>query len=264
MPFSSLFKEAASYEAQPGQNLGDYCFQKLCELWKLDIDIPDKYQLNIAIGGIPDNTVAHTVRSAQHDDNPNALYAFINIVDDMPSQGQESTGTTEKGRLPMLSGRLRCNKSGKEGDTSKRINILDRVKPVENLCEISACVNGKRMDSLVDTDSVCTVMHSSVARELGIATKVIADALLRMFARQTVVANMVARVTIAIQNAKADVDSFVVPDEYTRHPVIVGRNFILQDHVVTIKHGNRLIFNEIPTFGLEQIATTRHVWKERV
>lgn len=51
----------------------------------------------------------------------------------------------------MLSGRLRCNKSGKEGDTSKRINILDRVKPAGNLCEISACVNGKRMDSLVDT-----------------------------------------------------------------------------------------------------------------
>lgn len=98
MPFSRLFKEVASYEARPGQNLGDYCFQKLCELWKLDIDIPDKYQLNIAIGGTPDNAVAHTVRSAQHDDDPNALYAFINTVGDMPSQGQESTGTTEKGQ----------------------------------------------------------------------------------------------------------------------------------------------------------------------
>lgn len=90
-------------------------------------------------------------------------------------------------------------------------------------------------------DSACTVMHSSVARELGIAT---------------VVANMVARVTIAIQNTKADVDSFVVPDEYTRQPLIVGRNFILQDHVITIKHGNRLIFNEIPTLGRKQVATT--------
>lgn len=84
-------------------------------------------------------------------------------------------------------------------------------------------------------------------------------ALLRMFAGQTVVANMVARVTIAIQNAKAEEDSFVVPDEYTRHPVIVGRNFILRDHVVTIKRGNRLIFNEIPTLGRKQIATTRDV-----
>lgn len=75
-----------------------------------------------------------------------------------------------------------CCGATKEGDTSKRINILDRVKPVANLYEISACVNGKRIDSLVDTDSAYTVMHWSVARELGIATKFIADALLRTFA----------------------------------------------------------------------------------
>lgn len=60
---------------------------------------------------------------------------------------------------------------------------------------------------------------------------------------------MVARVTIAIQNAKAEVNSFVVADEYTRHPVIVGRNFILQD----------LRINEIPTLGRKQIATIRDV-----
>lgn len=78
MPFSRLFKEVASYEARPGQNLEDYCFQKLCESWKLDIDIPtDKYQVDVAIGGIPDNSVAHTVHSPQHDVDPNTLYAFI-------------------------------------------------------------------------------------------------------------------------------------------------------------------------------------------
>jgi hypothetical protein len=250
MPFGRLFKEEASYEARPGHNLGDCCFQKLCELRKLDIDIPDKYQVDMAIGGIPDDTVAHTVRSAQYDE-PNALYAFINILGDMPSRGRESTigriwngrqrprkkesgvyrrparGATGAERWEIA---RRCNKSEKEGyHPSKQINILDRVKSVGNLYEISVRVNGKRVDSLVDTDSAGTVMHSSVARKLDIATRVITDALLRMFVEQTVVANKLARVTITIQNAKADMDSFAVPDGYTRHPAIVARNFILQD-----------------------------------
>lgn len=62
MPFSRLFKEAASYETRPMQNLRDYCFQKLCKLRKLD--------------DIPDDAIARTVRLVQQDD-PNALYAFM-------------------------------------------------------------------------------------------------------------------------------------------------------------------------------------------
>jgi predicted aspartyl protease len=63
---------------------------------------------------------------------------------------------------------------------------------MRNLYEISILINGKRGDSLVDTGRACIVMHLSVARELGIATRVIADAFLRMFAEQTMVANKVA------------------------------------------------------------------------
>lgn len=80
-----------------------------------------------------------------------------------------------------------------------------------------------------------------------------------MFARKTVVENKVARVMIAIQNVKTDVDSFVVPDEYTRHLVIIRQDFRLQDHVVMIKRGNRLIFNESSTFGRKKIATGRDI-----
>lgn len=50
------------------ENLRDYCFQKLCKLRKLHIDIPDKYQVDMVIRDIPDDAVARTVRLAQHDD----------------------------------------------------------------------------------------------------------------------------------------------------------------------------------------------------
>jgi hypothetical protein len=62
-------------------------------------------------------------------------------------------------------------------------------------------------------------------------------------------ANKVARATITIQNAKIDIDSFVVPDEYMRFRVIVGQDFILQNYMVIVKRRNRLILNEIPALA---------------
>lgn len=64
---------------------------------------------------------------------------------------------------------------------------------------------------------------------------------------------------IAIQNGKTNVDSFVIPDEYTRHLVIIRQDFRLQDHIVMIKRGNRLIFNESPTFGRKKITTEKDI-----
>lgn len=61
VPFAKLFKEAALYESNPGQALGNYCFQKLSKMRRLDIDIPDKYLIDAVIGGITDENVARTI-----------------------------------------------------------------------------------------------------------------------------------------------------------------------------------------------------------
>lgn len=83
VPFSKLFKEAALYESTPGQALGDYCFQKLAKMRKLDIDIPDKYLIDAVIGGISNENVARTVRSAQHRD-ANQLYTYMTTLGNLP------------------------------------------------------------------------------------------------------------------------------------------------------------------------------------
>lgn len=114
VPFNRLFKEAASYEARPGQNLGDYCFQKPCKLRKLDIDIPDKYQANMVTGGIPDDAVARTVSSAKHYD-PNALYAFMSTLGDMPSRGRVTRGRL----VSITSGESRPRPTAMDGDCQK-------------------------------------------------------------------------------------------------------------------------------------------------
>lgn len=77
--FNKLFKEAALYKSTPGQSLGDYCFQKLSKMRKLDIKIPDKYLIDAVIGGITDEHVARTVRSAQQD-SANKLYAYMTTL----------------------------------------------------------------------------------------------------------------------------------------------------------------------------------------
>ncbi|XP_076285572.1 uncharacterized protein LOC143211626 [Lasioglossum baleicum] len=48
IPFSRLLKEAVSYEAKPGQCLGDYCFNKMNMIQRLDDKIID-----MIIHGVP-------------------------------------------------------------------------------------------------------------------------------------------------------------------------------------------------------------------
>lgn len=73
------------YESSPDQTLGDYCFQKLNKLRKLDIAIPNKYIIDAVIGGITDVTIARTVHAAQVND-ANELYAYMTVLGDVVSK----------------------------------------------------------------------------------------------------------------------------------------------------------------------------------
>lgn len=72
--FGKLFKEAINYELRPGQSCGNYCRQKLHKLRKLDM--PDKYLIDIVIGGIPNETIAREIRAANLTD-PDKLYELM-------------------------------------------------------------------------------------------------------------------------------------------------------------------------------------------
>ncbi|KAK2577918.1 hypothetical protein KPH14_011863 [Odynerus spinipes] len=85
VPFDKLCKEAAIYEAIPGQSLGDYCFQKLNKIRLLNINLPDNYIIDLIIGGIKDANIARTIRSAQHTD-ANSLYSFMNNMGTIPTR----------------------------------------------------------------------------------------------------------------------------------------------------------------------------------
>lgn len=56
---------------------------------KLDIDIPDKYLIDAVIGGVTDENVARTIRSAQHC-NANELYAYMTTLGSLPSKNERN------------------------------------------------------------------------------------------------------------------------------------------------------------------------------
>ncbi|CAK9810847.1 hypothetical protein ANTQUA_LOCUS6654 [Anthophora quadrimaculata] len=92
MPFSRLLRKADLYEAKPGQQLGDYCFQKLNLIRRLNIGLSDEKTINMVIFEVPDEPLARTIRSAKYT-GPNDLYAYMCMMGNMP--GKEKRKETE-------------------------------------------------------------------------------------------------------------------------------------------------------------------------
>ncbi|XP_011861043.1 PREDICTED: uncharacterized protein K02A2.6-like [Vollenhovia emeryi] len=299
VPFSKLFKEAALYESAPGQALGDYCFQKLNKMRKLDI-IPDKYLIDAVIGGITDESVARTVRSAQHCD-ANALYVYMMTLGNLSSKGEKNKtaamSSFRNERKSQSSGRainqsqvkedentkptdgntnaVKCFNCGKEGHIAKKcrmprieceqchrlghnadkcasrkdVNAVTERKRSANLYERPVIVNGHKIDGLLDTGSSCSLLRKSVAERWNIPISI--TPVLRGFAGQVATSNQAAACNIRVMNATAQVDAVVVPDNQLVYDIIVGRDFLEQEHIVSIKRGNKLTLEQLPTLDTE-------------
>ena len=79
VPYSKMLREAALYEAQPGQDLSEHCFNKITLLKNLNPNTPEEYLVDGVIGGIGDENISRTVRSAKCGDS-NELYAYLSAV----------------------------------------------------------------------------------------------------------------------------------------------------------------------------------------
>lgn len=92
LPFSKLLKEAALYETHTGQDLSEYCFNKLDKLRALKLTIPELYLVDAVIGGISDENIARSARASRFT-NTNELYSYLSTLGCMPST---STGEIVK------------------------------------------------------------------------------------------------------------------------------------------------------------------------
>lgn len=84
LPFSRLLREAALYETHKGQDLSEYCFNKLDKLRALKLRIPELYLVDAVIGGITDENIARSARASRFTDT-NELYAYLSTLGCIPN-----------------------------------------------------------------------------------------------------------------------------------------------------------------------------------
>lgn len=100
VPFVKLMREAVLYEAAPGQDLGDYCFQKLDKLRKLEATYTDEQLIDMVIDGINHNGIARTARAAQQT-VAHEFYHYMTTLSKMPQRSlsrRDDKGRDDKGR----------------------------------------------------------------------------------------------------------------------------------------------------------------------
>lgn len=85
LPFVKLLKDAANYSAHPGQDLSEYCFNKMDKLKALKIEIPEEYLVGAAIGGIAGEGIERSVRSSRYE-TTSEMYSFLSNIGAMPQK----------------------------------------------------------------------------------------------------------------------------------------------------------------------------------
>lgn len=147
-----------------------------------------------------------------------------------------------------------CNRLGHRAEKcpmKKDVNTVKKVRGTSNLYERYIFVNGHKIQGLIDTGSSCTLLRISVAEKYNRVISVASDNVLRGFAGQVTTSNRSTPCNIRIMDATARVNAIIVPDDHLIYDVIVGRDFLEQEHIVTIKRGNRLIFKQLTAINNE-------------
>lgn len=142
----------------------------------------------------------------------------------------------------------RCNRLGHRAEKyplKKDINTVKEINTVSNLYERPIIINGHKITGLIDTGNGCTLVRISVAAKYNMIVASTSKNVLRGFAGQITTSNRSTHCEIKIMGATARVDAIVVPDNHLMCNVIVGRDFLEQEHIITIKKGNKLIFKQL-------------------
>lgn len=128
----------------------------------------------------------------------------------------------------------------------KNVNAVNKMSDTSYLYEKLIIVNGHKTKALIDTESSCTLVRTSVVEKHSMIVSVTSDHVLKDFAGQSVISNRSTACEIKIMNTVVRVNAIVVPDNYLTYDVIVGRDFLEQEHIMIVKRGKELMFKQLP------------------
>ena len=91
------------------------------------------------------------------------------------------------------------------------------------------------------------LLRESVIDKYNTATTSTSSVILRGFAGQSITNERLALIDIQIMETSAQVTAIVISDCYLIYNVIIDRDFLEQEHIVTIKKDNVLSFRTLST-----------------
>ena len=306
VPFNTLFKDAALYEASPGQSLGDFCFQKLTRLRRMKLTLPDEYVIDAVIGSIPNDEIVRAIRAARCQ-SPEGLYAQLCTMGQMPS-----APTLDKG---APKGNIKCHNCGGYGHIAKNckktpsapshskaqptfssssslatvkcyncdltghfaknctkarktkcarckrwhvgsecptplikgsVALLTDCNANPNMYVKTAKLNDECVECLIDSGSFATLIKDRLVKRLGLIPETGKNVSFRGLDGIRHTNDQWCNVRIRIMEATAEVNALVVPDSlYMSRDLLIGRDYIDQDHIVLIKKFKTLTIKQL-------------------
>ncbi|CAG9768510.1 unnamed protein product [Ceutorhynchus assimilis] len=241
-------------KALPGQNLSEYCFNKLDKLKELKIDIPQDYLADAIITGINNEDVVRAARSSKFSDT-NELYAYLSTLNNLP---QNFTRLERKQFVyqPSTSAADAKNSVNSNNKVSKGVICFNcqgqhyfkncpkpklecfhckKLGHKQNQCPLKSTKNSFKKQH---TGSTRTLLKRSVIEKLGlrIENNDIGKLVLRGFSGNLVVSEGTVAVRIRMDNACAELEVIVLDDEQMMHDCIIGCDFLNLPQVLFYKN----------------------------
>ncbi|KAJ3621738.1 hypothetical protein MTP99_003844 [Tenebrio molitor] len=139
---------------------------------------------------------------------------------------------------------------------NKQVNEIRAVKASPNVFLKTAVINNKKIKCLLDTGSDCTIMKLSVTRKVkAVIHESETNTTLRCFLGNVIASSQKCEVEIEIEEAIVSVTAIVLEDQYLRHDIIIGRDYLCNEDVLLTKTRDKLSLRSLPPFDIGNIES---------
>lgn len=131
--------------------------------------------------------------------------------------------------------REQCTRDSRSAKDKAIVAACDRPTKPESLFIKTARINGHKMKCLIDTGSTCTLLRYSIAKMLNMDIVDGKPKLLRSFNGLILSTTNSAKINITVEGVNATVIVLILDDDRLSHELIIGTDFINQEHVIMLK-----------------------------
>lgn len=284
--FGKLFYEAATYQANQGQDLNDYCFHKLAKINKLKLQLSQEQIVDCVIEGIKDKQTNLTIKAARC----STFAELSEYVTNFPCASQtpnrfinknetKATVSLSRGRVSEIvcfscseKGHKRtqcpkyknykCTFCSKLGHTVENCRIKQKEQmagrnknkivnyvgqTAENKYQKNAKIKKQTINCVIDMGSESTLMKYSIAKKINLEIITLKKLIyLSGFNGSQVVARYKSIEVIQIGEVSIQTEIILLDDHDLLFDLLVGQNFLDHPSVLLINSAKYLVITKLP------------------